>query len=222
MTKRCTKCKEEKPLDEFNKHAAHKDGLQYVCRTCEKAMSKARLERGVRTKLRKPYVNETRASIYNGAIEVKLVGKNDLWMILDIEDFERFHDYRFYLHPGGYAEIRPDAKTVKVHKLIVDYPIVDHINRNPLDNRKINLRAATRSQNGMNRSMQRNNTSGFRGTCWDKQKQKWWAQIKINGRTKRLGYFDDILDAAKAYDKAAAELFGEFAVLNFPLEEVAV
>ena len=215
--KRCTKCNQEKPLDEFNKNAARKDGLQAVCRVCDRARQKARFERDVRTNPRKPYVNQTRPSIYENAIEVKLVGKNDAWVILDLEDFERFHDYKLYA-VKGYAYVRPEAKLVSVHKLIVDYPIVDHINRDRLDNRKINLRAATKSQNAMNASKPKHNTSGFKGVSWCKLTKKWKAGIKANGRSKTLGYFVDILDAAKAHDAAALELFGDFAVLNFPLE----
>lgn len=210
--KRCSSCKEEKPLDEFNKNAARKDGLQYRCKACDRAHR----DRNIRINPRKPYVNQTRPSVYEGAIEVKLVGENDLWVTLDAEDFERLHDYRFYLGSGGYAAIRPDVKLVLLHKLIVGYPIVDHINQDKLDNRKCNLRSATNSQNQWNQSKPKNNTSGYKGVYWDKQRQKWRAQIKINGRRRFLGYFDDILDAARSYDKAALELFGDFAVLNFP------
>lgn len=213
MNKKCTKCKTEKTLSEFYKDASTKDGLRSECKTCTNVRIKTRQERNARTNPRKPYVNETRPSIYEDAIEVKLYGNNNLWTILDLEYFERLCDHKFYLN-AGYAAIQPDVKYVRVHKLIVDYPIVDHINRNRLDNRKANLRSVTQGQNSMNRSKSSRKTSGYKGVCWHKSTQKWRARIRLNGCLKHLGHFDDIIEAAKAYDKAASEHFGEFAVLN--------
>lgn len=213
--KKCTKCKQEKALDEFHKNATNKDGLHGECKVCTRSRVKARSDRNMRTKPREPYINETRPSVYDGAIEVKLVGKNDLWTILDLEDFERLHDFRFYLMGARYAAIKPGVKYVQLHKLIVAHPIVDHINRDPLDNRKANLRASTHSQNSMNKSKQSDNKSGFKGVCWDKNTQKWRADIMVNGIRRFLGRFIEVLDAAKAYNQAAVELHGEFAVLNF-------
>ena len=109
--------------------------------------------------------------------------------------------------------------TVFMHNLILPSDCgmdVDHINRNPLDNRRANLRLATRGQNNANRSTQRNNTSGFRGVGWWKTRGKWRAIIKVNGRTRTIGVFDDPIAAAKARDSVALDAFGSFAVLNFP------
>lgn len=219
MTKKCKKCNKVKALDEFNKNIKTKDRLTVWCKICKNAKNKADRERNVRTNPRKPYVNQTRPSIYENAIEVKMYGNNDLWTILDLEDFERFHDYKFYVIKG-YAYVIPDVKNIRLHKLIVDHLVVDHINQNKLDNRKANLRSATHSQNQINQSKRSDNTSGYKGVYWNKQKQKWVAQIKFNGRNKTLGQFNDIIEAAKVYDKAATELFGDFAVLNFPSEEI--
>lgn len=93
---------------------------------------------------------------------------------------------------------------------------VDHINLNPLDNRRSNLRIASRSQQGMNREKPSNNTSGFKGVYWDKARGRWKAQIKTKGVYKGLGRFSTPEQAAVAYDDAAKKLHGEFAVLNFP------
>lgn len=91
----------------------------------------------------------------------------------------------------------------------------DHINGNTLDNRKQNLRCATHSQNLGNRKLICSvNTSGYRGVYWGRG--KWVASIGFQSKTKYLGRFDAPEDAALAYDKAAVELFGEFAKLNFP------
>lgn len=88
---------------------------------------------------------------------------------------------------------------------------VDHRDLDSLDNRRSNMRLATRGQNGSNRSVQRNNTSGFKGVCWDKAKQKWSSHIKVDGRQRFLGYFATPEEAHAAYAAAATKSFGEFA-----------
>lgn len=92
--------------------------------------------------------------------------------------------------------------------------IVDHKNRNPLDNRRENLRLATISQNSMNAGIRSDNDSGYKGVCWRKDKQKWEAYIKFNGKRQFLGYFGTPQSAHKAYCIAAKEMFGEFARLE--------
>lgn len=88
-----------------------------------------------------------------------------------------------------------------------EWPIddIDHINGVQSDNRICNLRAATKTENMHNRSMQSNNTSGACGVYWDKIAKKWVARIKINGRNKNLGRFDSIDEATTARAKANIE-----------------
>lgn len=69
----------------------------------------------------------------------------------------------------------------------------------------------------MNIGIRKNNTSGFKGVIFKKKINKWKAQITFQGKYKSLGCFFCIVKAARAYDKAAIELFGEFARLNFPV-----
>lgn len=89
--------------------------------------------------------------------------------------------------------------------------IVDHKNRNRLDNRRKNLRIATRSQNQWNRSLQKNSTSGFKGVTWHKKDRKWHARIGINNQRIHLGGFKSKKEAFEAYKSAAAHLHGSFA-----------
>lgn len=94
------------------------------------------------------------------------------------------------------------------------HELVDHKNGDPLDNRRENLRLATPQQNTHNRGINPRNRCGFKGVMWRKDRNKWLAKITISGQFIHLGLFEDILDAAKAYNEAAIKYFGEFANLN--------
>ncbi len=131
----------------------------------------------------------------------------------------------WYLHPKGYAA-RPVLRdgirsTEKLHQFLMGYRdgyTVDHINGDGLDCRRSNMRWATKSQQQANQGLSRANTSGYRGVSWVPRKSKWLSRIKTNRVQVHLGYFMTPGDAARAYDRKALELFGEFARLNFPEE----
>lgn len=110
----------------------------------------------------------------------------------------------------------------RIHRLLLgatDPKIqVDHINGNKLDNRKKNLRLATNQQNQYNVGLRKDNTSGYKGVSWYKKGKKWHAAIRNGNKSIHLGYFKTAVEAARAYDKAAVEFFGEYAYLNFPEE----
>ena len=91
---------------------------------------------------------------------------------------------------------------------------VDHINRDPLDNRRVNLRLCSQHQNLLNKPGNPEALSPYKGVSW--HKYAWVARITLNRKTKWLGYFRSQEEAALAYDEAAREIFGEFALLNFP------
>jgi len=96
---------------------------------------------------------------------------------------------------------------------------VDHDDGNGLNNQRYNIRICSTRQNSMNQKKRRDGfSSRYKGVCWHKRDKKFYAAIKINGRSKFLGRFDSERDAAKAYDAAAREHFGDFAVCNFPPE----
>ena len=107
-----------------------------------------------------------------------------------------------------------------MHREVIKVPddmYVDHINQNGLDNRKANLRPATCAQNIRNRKKFFNKSrSRYKGLLWDRHYKKWRVRIHLNRTQIQIGVFDDEIEAAKAYDRAAKKYHGEFASLNFP------
>ncbi len=87
----------------------------------------------------------------------------------------------------------------------------DHVNGDGLDNRRANLRAATISQNGANRKIGSNNTSGVKGVTWHKRFKLWQVSIGVHGRPIHLGRFRDLKSAECIYKLAAFKFFGGFA-----------
>lgn len=105
--------------------------------------------------------------------------------------------------------------TVLLHRVIMaaqEGEITDHRNHDTLDNRRSNLRNASHSQNGANRKgVQVNNSSGYRGVTWNKEKNKWAAQLYVNKKRIFVGYFDNLQNAVMAVMSARIKYFGEFA-----------
>lgn len=150
--------------------------------------------------------------------------------LVDDEDFVLLAQYSWNtLRTNGrvYATTRsPDVdgdRTCRyMHRVILDAPAdiqVDHLNGDGLDNRRENLRLATNSQNSKNKGRYRNNSSGYKGVYKRLGRERWRADIMSDGQRRRLGEFSSAEEAARAYDKAALELHGEFARLNFQVEE---
>ena len=104
---------------------------------------------------------------------------------------------------------------IKMHRLILGLTDprvhVDHIDGNGLNNRRENLRTCNRSENMSNRRKHKNNTSGYKGVCWDNQHGRWRADIKLNGKRKHLGLFTNPEEAYQAYCAAAIKMHGEYA-----------
>lgn len=112
---------------------------------------------------------------------------------------------RFYLH----VEIAKRAGIDTTNQC-------DHLDRYKFNCQRFNLRAATCQQNGANRSAQPG-SSLYKGVSWQKADSKWKCYVCYNRKQTHLGLFTDEVEAAKAYDKKALELFGEYAHLNFPI-----
>lgn len=123
---------------------------------------------------------------------------------------------------SGYLVLRIYQMSLKAHRVAFAihhgrWPsdMIDHISGNKSDNRIENLREATRSQNLQNQRV-RIGASSYKGVSFDKSSGSWFAQIRLNKKNKRIGFFDNEESAAEAYDAAAHELFGDFARVNFP------
>lgn len=149
--------------------------------------------------------------------------------LVDDEEFEFLNEFKWQAHKhrdtneSYYAITNVKLgvnkwKSIKMHRLImkvVDPKIlVDHRDRNGLNNQKINLRTATRLDNAANRNSKPNTTSKFLGVSWHIARNKWRANIQKNKKIKHLGYFINEIEAAKAYNNAAILTHGEFANLN--------
>jgi len=147
---------------------------------------------------------------------------NGKFALVDDEDYDKLNQFKWYIS-DGYAvrDVLPRGikhQTIRMHRMIVNTPKgmdTDHINMDRLDNRRENLRVCNRSQNMLNTKAHSDNASGMKGVSWDKKKRKWRARIFINNREKWLGYFDQIIDAAHAYDEAMLNRSSEFARTNF-------
>jgi len=143
---------------------------------------------------------------------------------VDDEDWESLSQFKWQASLGSsciYA-VRTDCsarsrRTLLMHRVILSPPPdmeIDHINGDGLDNRRSNLRACTRSQNHMNMRKRRGCSSTYKGVSWYKRGRNWQAHIKYQGIQYYLGRFDDEREAARAYNVAAQQHFGEFAQLN--------
>ena len=150
--------------------------------------------------------------------------RNQFAFVDDI-DFEWLNRWKWqamfnWNKTGFYARRRAGGKTIYMHRLIMNCPPdkdIDHKNHNILDNRRCNLRICKNKENQANRQVHTKKTSQYKGVYvrWNKRKKKWVSMIKHNYKNLYLGSYDSEVKAAKAYDKTAIELFGEFACLNF-------
>ena len=146
--------------------------------------------------------------------------------LVDDEDYDFLMQWKWHYikcrDPGYAARYRKNGESgtqqkILMHRFLMGTPPgmeIDHRDNNGLNNQRYNLRRATSSQNRRNSELRVDNKSGYKGVTRTASKKKWRVYIKINGKQKWLGSFISKKDAAKAYNIAAKELFGEFANLN--------
>lgn len=137
--------------------------------------------------------------------------------LVDDSDHSTLITHKWHITTGGYAATNLKANGIRqyvyMHRFLLDAgpdDIVDHIDGNPLNNTRANLRLVTRTQNQWNRKTQ-DNACGYKGVSWHRHKRKYYARIQVNGHRRFLGYFKTAYEAHLAYEEAAKESFGEYA-----------
>lgn len=150
--------------------------------------------------------------------EIKLT-QNQVALVSD-EDFERvnavswraFLNYKTWYAATGQSR---DGSLVYMHQFIFPcQKFIDHKDGNGLNNQRENLQPCSHSQNIAKGRQRTTNKTGLNGVSWHKASKKYVAQICHNYQKLHLGTFESMTDAARAYDKKASELFGQFARLN--------
>ena len=144
---------------------------------------------------------------------------------VDAKDFAWLNQWKWHCSYWGYAvrfvyfgtvNGKPVKQIVRMHRLITDAPEgmhVDHIDHDPLNNRRSNLRVCTNHQNRFNTKITKG-SSIYKGVCWVTRDKKWKASITVNSKHFSLGHYFDEKEAARAYNVAALAAFGSFAHLN--------
>lgn len=146
--------------------------------------------------------------------EVKKQNGESIVFIIDIEDYEKLKNFKWYISHGYPVTPVKNKNNIPIHRYLLnpnDDMDVDHINHNTLDNRRINLRICTTSQNVINKCMQSNNTTSNIGIWWDKRTNRWAAEISVNKKKYFLGRFKIKEEAIEARNKATIKYHGEYA-----------
>ena len=149
---------------------------------------------------------------------MRCVLPNGRSFLFDTDDYPLIKKYSWRVDEHGY--VRSWCKEYghfKLHRLLMGFETtkyVDHINGDPADNRRSNLRLATSAQNAQNSAMRKNNRTGFKGVTRHVS-GRYQARISVEKHCISLGYFSDPVAAAHAYDTAARRYYGEYARLNF-------
>lgn len=140
---------------------------------------------------------------------MKRIPVGDTFALVDDADYEMLSKYRWVLNKGYAFTTSGVNGERRMHRIIMGAQRgqeVDHIDRNPLNNSRTNLRLCTHQENALNRSLFKNNKSGAVGVSWHKISSKWMAHIKRNGKDKHVGIFETVEEAVRARTQALQEL----------------
>lgn len=163
-------------------------------------------------------------------MEIEIKGKI---VLIDDEDWEKVRVYKWVINAPTKANRKYYAQhdfyvegvhhVILMHRLIMgcvkgDGVYIDHIDGNTLNNHKSNLRFSSIAENTRNQQKHRDSMNPYKGIKYDKRDKLWVARIQYNKKRIYVGYSKDPVEAAKAYDRKAIELHGEFAYTNFPKE----
>jgi hypothetical protein len=200
----CLDCNKKKPV-----------AIQNIIRGVSKSC-------GCKSKIETAYnINKkyNKYEIDNDVVYVNLNNSDENIMICDLEDWNKQKDCYWIKNRGGYATSCKNHKTIIFHRIIMgtnDSKIqVDHINGNTLDNRKQNLRICSNQENSFNKNKNSNNSSGYKGVYFDKERNKWRSAIQFNGKSiKSPKRYDTPEEAYEWYVQKSNELFGDFSVFK--------
>lgn len=193
---------------------------KYNAMLCEKHY-KQMLRHGEITNSSSYLTSEPNEILTNGDLSEVVIknryGEEVARAVIDTKNKHLVEEHKWNLMNQGYVGSGAGAEQILLHRLLTDCPddmYVDHINRDPMDNRMANMRIVTNQQNNINKGMYKHNTSGYKGVTWDKSRNKWIAQISVDGKNIFLGRFEC---KEKAYE---ARLSGENKYFKKIMEEV--
>jgi hypothetical protein len=218
MKKTCSKCGIEKEATRefFYRDAKGKYGFRPYCIECEKKRFTSGYKRG-----KQGHIEGNRYEIFD-TYAIGYTKKNEPFY-LDVEDVEIAKQYTWHLDRESYVSAPGKTKDgkrfhQKLHRLVMnldfnDGKIIDHINRNKVDNKKENLRLVSSQENAFNQGASKQNKSGVVGVFYRQRKgkaPKWVASINIDGKTKQIGQFDTMDEAIKVRKEAEIKYYSGF------------
>ena len=171
-------------------------------------------------------INDCKKRKWKNSIEIvnnvtHIVTSAKIKIVIDDEDLEQLKKHSWCISKTGYAVANINGRTTKMHRYLMKAQngyVVDHINGNPLDNRKCNLRVCTQKQNSQNLGLSKNNTSGYPGVN-KKTNGKYRSRITVDRKEICLGTFNTIEEAIKARKEAELKYFGDFARMTKKVED---